>query len=152
MDYPKYVEFKDGEIVVFEGIKHAELAEVVGKEAVSAGHVVFPTKTRGSYMFVSNSVSLGLKANPKLQDRDFAWFGGLMAQDDKLLLSTNKTTASKLCWHQQHAPLPMVQLEDAYGNVSHLPLVPDTEDEKLARFSGYLACDFLDGPVKRIED
>lgn len=150
MDYPKYIEFEDGSVLVFSPIlTHSDVARWVDKAAVSAGMACFPTIRRESYKFFGTSTSLGLDANKNLTLANPTWFGGLLKNDPwrSMVFSTNQAVAEQRC--EGHGPLTLVGLQDEYDTVAYLPDVEGATDQEIARFSGLLECSAFGQPVRR---
>lgn len=72
MDFPKYIETQDGEIVIFPSeMQHVVVAKRLQSAAVSAGAVSASRHTRGK--FFGESISLSLRANAQLDWSKRQW-------------------------------------------------------------------------------
>lgn len=75
MQYPKYLEFRNGTLLIFSASEqHRALASLLGHSVVSAGCVSASAKPQGE--FFGESASLGVAANRQLDWSSVAWFEG----------------------------------------------------------------------------
>lgn len=139
MNYPKYIEFQNGDVVIFSSIiTHTEMAAWAALEPISAGFICFPTADEPHYTFFGDSKSLNLKSQTVTGMDTASFFGGVQPGYLKcLVISTSQTLIEKLC--ESVAELQIATLEDECGNQLRLPLIPNVQIRDIARFTGYFS-------------